>query len=61
MVVAKLSFLSVIVVGATVISPDSELSDAALIAGRTWDVAALLVAAWLAVAKPGKGRRTSAR
>lgn len=53
--------VSVIVVGAVLISPvldaDSEPNDATLVVAGAWDVFALLVATGLAVVKPGKRRR----
>ena len=60
-VTAKLALIaSVIIVGATLISPvirpGGEPNDAALVAGGAWDVLALLLAASLAVAKPGRRR-----
>lgn len=63
-VAAKLLLiLTVIVVGATVISPvirpGVEPDDLALVAGGTWDVVALLAATALAVAKPGRRRRSA--
>ena len=58
-VIAKLGLiLSVIVVGAIVISPvldpGQSPRDAALVAGAAWDVAALAAAVALAVFKPGR-------
>lgn len=60
-VIAKLALIvSVIVVGATLISPviraGGEPNDVAIIAGSAWDVIALLTATALSVVRPG-GRR----
>ncbi len=59
---AKLTLiLSVIVVGATVISPvlnpAASVDDGALVAGAIWDVVALAAATTLAVFRPGKAIR----
>jgi hypothetical protein len=60
-VIAKLVLiLSVVVVGATLISPvirgGGEPNDVAIIAGSAWDVIALLTATALSVVKPGSRR-----
>jgi hypothetical protein len=60
-VIAKLALIvSVIVVGATLISPviraGGEPNDVAIIAGSAWDVIALLTATALSVVKPGSRR-----
>jgi hypothetical protein len=59
-VIAKEALIaSVIAVGALVLSPllrGGDPGDAALIVGGTWDVVALLTAAALGVAKPGRVR-----
>lgn len=63
-VTAKLILiLSVIVVGATVLGPQTAAlaegrggSETALIAGSGYDVVALCLAAWLSVYKPGRAR-----
>lgn len=65
-VIIKLGLIvSVIVVGATLISPviqpQAQPNDGLLILGGTWDVAALLVAVALAVFKPGNRRRRESR
>jgi hypothetical protein len=63
--IAKLGLiLSVIVVGATLISPvltpATEVADLPLVIGGSWDVAALATAVVLAVFKPGRRLRPAA-
>jgi hypothetical protein len=65
-VIAKLALIvTVIAVGAIVLRPvlfDADTAnDSALIAGATWDVAALTAATGLSVFKPGRSRPSSTR